>query len=191
MASARQVNASIGAQPFRMTRRNLLFLAAGLLAAVCALAAFLFLVVRDHGHTKIMVHDQAAPAVAKRAQASASHQPSTAVSGPSTKPDRAAIPAARNAFQLHRGSKPETLGPLRLRLTRIDQAKGTYDVSVISGRRSYSHRNLKIEQPLWITLKRGSGAFGLVVTALDKEDATGYWMQSQNSPHVNTRTARK
>ena len=169
--------------------RRLLFFSAGFLGLLCAGVAFLVLVVRDRGHSRIMVHDQSAssfkaPAAAKDSTPkSKSPAVTTGDAG-----DKAA--ATRNSFRMEVGRKPLNLGPIRVRLSRVDVRRGLYDISVLSGRRSFSHRRLRLNSPVWIALAKGQGALEIVVTSIEKRAVEGYWIQSEHSPEVTATTPK-
>ena len=65
--------------------------------------------------------------------------------------------------------------------------KGLYDVNVMIGARSYSHRRLKVTQPLWIATSRGSGSIELVVDTISKDSVAGYWKESNHAAQVSAR----
>jgi hypothetical protein len=204
MAFVRQVHPSIGVVTSKTRPRRGLLIAAGVLAALCCTAAFLFFVARDHGHTNVMINEQSAPATARLplhpqspAQQAAAPQkalgpqqvPSPSTLGPKNSP--APVTPASNSFKIARAGGITYLGPVRLRLLRTDPVKNTFDVSVILGRRSFSHKRLKLNQPLWIAVNRGASEVQMVVTGIDKNAVTGYWTQSSRPPQLNTQSHPK
>jgi len=194
---AQQSSPAVGMSPLRLRKRQLLAFAAILVAALCGAVAFLFFVVRDHGSTKIMVNDQAAPqalasrkippAVASPAAAPAVGQKSTlAPSLPAAASSAAA--GTKNPFSVGtREGRATALGAVKIRLLATDKTANTFDLNVIAGRRSYTHRRLKLNQPLWISAKRGGNAVQIVATSLTDSAIQGYWTESTRSPQVTPR----
>jgi hypothetical protein len=197
MAFVRQAHPSIGIVSSKARARKGLLIAAGGLAALCCTTAFLFFVARDHGHANVMINEQSAPTALRLpvrpqspAQQAAAPQkalrppPSPSSLAPKNSP--APVSSASNSFKIARGSGITYLGPVRLRLLRTDPVKNTFDVSVILGRRSFSHKRLKLNQPLWIAVNRGASEVQMIVTGIDKNAVTGYWTQSSRPPQLNT-----
>jgi len=170
-------------------RRRFLIFAAAAVAFAFAGLAFLFLVAHDRGHTKVMVHDQAAPplvAASKR----------TAAAAPAVQP--MPLPAAapektrpQNAFRLEKSRKAVPVGPLLLRLNKTDPKKGEYEISVVAGRRSFAHRHLKVNRPLWIALGRNKGSIEILATSIEKKAIEGFWRESEELPQGTNRTPHK
>jgi hypothetical protein len=169
-------------------RGRLLLFAAGSLAVLCALAAFLVLVLRDHGHTQVMVHDQKAPHVAST---SATESGASAAKSSQAKLESPQPELSRGSFRLERGSAPMHIGPIRVRLTRTDPRRGLYDFTVLSGRRAFSHRHLRLNVPVWIALGKDKGALEIVVTSIDKRVVEGTWTLSAQPPEVAAAHSRK
>jgi hypothetical protein len=168
-------------------RRTLLVAAALGMALICAGLAFLLLVARDHGDTKVMVHDQAAPhaVIAPGAGARASvTQAKPAVAVPEKTP-------SQNAFRLEKSRKAVAVGPLMLRLSKADPKRGEYELSVITPRRSVPRRHLKVNRPLRIALGRNKGAVEIVATSIQKNAVEGFWSESEELPQVGKRIFRK
>ena len=191
----REVEVSAGST-LRANHRPRLILVWGavILAALCAAAAFLALLLHDGSHAKLMVHDQAAPV-----SHSAGLSQRTSTYALARVPEKAvtAAEASRSApkektagdrlpFQLQIGKKAAAVGPLRLKLIQVKPAQGIYDVSVLSGRRAYSHRHVRVNEPLWISLSRGKGALEIVATSISQDSIEGYSVQTARSPQVKS-----
>ncbi len=200
MALARHPIPEVTTESFSWSKHRLLLIVAAAIATVCAGAAFVLLVLRDHGHPKVMVNEQAAPGISTRSAPAARAAETTkpvdtgkallAIASPIAKTadaTTAAKPEDQNKFNFARSNRRVTLGPLKLRLTNTDPLKNTYDVSVLTGRRSSLHRSVKVNEPLWIALNRGTGAIELVVTSIDANRVIGYWTESNHSPQVSAR----
>jgi hypothetical protein len=192
-----EVEQSIEAGPPRQGKPGrFLGWGAAMLGAVCAAAAFLVLLLHDGSRTKVMVHDQSAP-VARPATTAAPPTPSAAAYPRVAPPEirdaaqKEADAAERHTFRLQKGRRAVTLGPVRFRLTRVDTAQGMYDISVLSGRRSYSHKHVRVNEPLWISLARGKGALELVASSVAKDGIEGYWVQTPRSPQVKANARKK
>ncbi|HLH01267.1 MAG TPA: hypothetical protein VKX25_00730 [Bryobacteraceae bacterium] len=179
MPAAREAERTVEITPQRAgaKRRSRLLFAAGALAVLCASAAFLVLVLRDHGHTQVMVHDQAAPHLATSSASPAPAAPSH------PRLDTSQPAASRASFRLERGNAVN-LGPIRVRLTKTDPRRGLYDFTVLSGRRSFSHRHLRLNVPVWIALGKEKGALEILVTSIDKRVVEGTWIVSTEAPEV-------
>ena len=189
MALARQLIPDIRTRPVSLNRHRLLLFLAAVIATLFGSLAFVGLVMRDHGHPNVMVNEQSAPALVARSTPAAGIG-DTGKAVAATKPAAVAIATIPNSgtrFNIARSSRRVSLGPLKLRLTDTDPVKNTYDVSVLTGRRSSSHRNIKVNEPLWIALNRGTGAIELVVTSIDAKQVSGYWTESNHSPQVSSR----
>ena len=168
MATARQIEPPADAL---ISRRRRLFIgvAAALLASACAAIAFVFFLVRDHGHARVMFNEQSAPAHASR----------TPVLPPSAPP--AMRPAApQHSFSADRRRRVVLTGSVRLRVLRVDPANGLFDLSVTIGRFTHSHRHLKVNEPLWIALNR-STAIELLANNLNASGISGYWTETDRS----------
>ena len=139
------------------------------------------LVLHDRGHANIMIHDQpGVPAPAAKvapppvAPAPADHTLASSLHG-------------KNDFTLTRTDRPVAMGSIRLKLLKTDMGRGLYDVNVTSGGRNYSHRRLKVTQPLWIATSQGAGSIELVVYAIGKDSVAGYWKESDHAAQVSAR----
>jgi len=192
MGLARELHSTLQIGPPRFTKRGLLAILAGVIAALCSVSAFLFLVFRDHSQPKIMVNEQSSPGLAARKTlaSSAVKRPASQVTqkrdaNVSTVQNSAANgPGARVPFSVTRSGRV-SIGPFKLRLTRTDPARNTYDINVISGRRVSSHKGLKVDQPWWIVVHHKAVEF--VATSVDASTVSGYWTESARSPQVSSR----
>lgn len=199
MAIAKQSLPSIRIASLASPRRIKIAAAAAILAALCGLVAFFILVLHDRGHPRIMFHEQhsarstpspatvAAPAAALTAAA-----PTSGKMGAS-QPSAVPVPPGqmRTEFHLPKVGGPVVVGSVQLKLGAIDLAKETYDLRVVSGRRSFTYRRLKLHQPLWISAGRKKGSLQLVATALETDGVAGYWKESSRSAHVSSRSRSK
>lgn len=192
MGLARELHSTLQIGPPRFKRRGLLAMLAGVIAALCSISAFLFLVFRDHSRPKVMVNDQSSPGLAARktSASSAVKRPGSLVmekadTNASTVTNTAANgPGPKTPFSVTRSGRL-TVGPVKLRLTRTDSAQNTYDINVISGRRISSHKGLKVDQPWWIVVHHKGVEF--VATSVDDSKVSGYWTESARSPQVSSR----
>ncbi len=171
---------------------------AGVILALFGAMAFGVLVLRDHGHANIMVNEQSAPTAAAT-------QSKTSTAGPLVKqgptppqsalqnglrnPEPSAALPAKQEFSINKSST-EQIRSVRLKLIKTDPAKKIYDIRVITGRRAFTHRHLKIDEPLWIATDRVS-AIEMVVTSIGSTSASGYWTESKRPPHVTSRVRSK
>ncbi len=187
MALARPpIPASI--DPFRTLKQRRLAISAIVVAALCSLAAFICLVWRDQGRPRVMINEQSAPGLVTQAGkvASASQQTGFNKDVAQTKLPEPVNPAMK-PFSISKASGVAPLGPVELRLIDTNPASKLYDVNVIAGGRSYSHRHLKADQPLWIAGRKGSGAIELIVKLVQDDAITGYWTESNRLAHVSSR----
>ena len=168
-----------------MPRWSRLGIFASLLGLTFGLSAFVMLVLHDRGHANIMVHDQPGPPAPAPKAAPVIIPPVVPHAAGHT-----SVPAGvgKNDFSLTRIDKPVPMGSIRLKLLKTDMAKGLYDVNVIIGGRSFSHRRLKVTQPLWIATSRGAGSIELVVDTIGKDSVAGYWKESDHSAQVSARS---
>lgn len=136
-----------------------------------------------------MINEQSAPALMRGKSGSASPaSPRTAVSNqaaPAKVPEP--IGSAMKPFSISKASGLAPLGPVQLRLLKTYPASNIYDVSVVIGGRSFSHRHLKVNEPLWIAGRRGGGAIELIVKLVQNDAITGYWTESNRLAHVSSR----
>ena len=189
MALARQSMPAIGLKRWTVTRRGQLAISATVLAAFCGLLAFVWMVIRDRGHANVMINEQAAPPTARVTSAPI---PSTVAEGQTKPVSGADSPKATEArprtdFSANK-MRSTVLGPVKLKLLRTDEAKGVYDISVLAGRRTYTHRRLKVNQSLWIAANRGNSSIEMVVTAMSPDSVSGYWSESERRARVSSKT---
>jgi len=172
-------------------------LAAGTLAVLCGATAFILLVLRDHGRRRVMVNEQARPAVRLNSQpvptgasvpSISSKEGSITLMNPLS---AGAIPAGKKEFRASKGSGPVTVGLLKLSVTGTDAGQHTYDLRVQAGRRAFSHRHIQIDQPLWISAGRTKGAIQLIVTRIEGDAVAGYWSEVARSARVNSSSRLK
>ena len=90
-------------------------------------------------------------------------------------------------FSISTASGLAPLGAVQLRLMRTDPSSHVYDLNVVKGGRSFSHRHMKVNEPLWIAGGKGGGAIELIVKLVQTDAITGYWMESNRSAHVSSR----
>jgi hypothetical protein len=190
MALARQSFPFVRMEFFSNAKVIRTALAAGILAVLCGAAAFLLLVLRDHGRRRVMVNDQARPALRPNSQpiANSSSAAATRSKDASTAPSLSAgtIPPGKTEFSASKGSGLVSVGPLKLSLTGTDTENNTYDLRVQAGRRAFSHRHIQIDQPLWISTGRAKGAIQLVVTRIEGDAVAGYWSEVARSARLNS-----
>ena len=190
MALARQTLPTLSMGPVWFKKNRAVVTWAGVIATVFGIAAFLFLVWRDHGHPKIMLNEQSAPAVtsAKGTTAASASVSKTAplVSVPQNPESSGATPS-KHELSMNMSSGEQQVGPVRLRLMKTDPSKKLYDMRVISGRRWFTHRHLKMNEPFWLAAGRGTGAIELVVAEIRSDSVSGYWTESKRSPHLRAK----
>ena len=163
---------------------------AGVIATVFGIAAFLFLVWRDHGHPKIMLNEQSAPAMTSAkmtAPMSASQQQTGQPSSGPQNPATSGATPSKHDFTMNISAGEQQVGPVHLRLMKTDIAKSLYDMRVINGRRWSTHRHLKMNEPFWVAASRGTSTVELVVTTVQSDSVNGYWTESKRSPHVRAK----
>ncbi len=174
---------------FRTIKHRLLTISAIVLAALCSLIAFISLVWRDQNHPRVMINEQSAPS-AKQGKSLSTPKPSprAALSNPAT-PLKLAEPIdpAMKPFSISTASGLAPLGAVQLRLLKTYPANKFYDVNVIAGGRSFSHRHMKVNEPLWIAGGKGGGAIELIVKLVQSDAITGYWTESNRLAHVSSR----
>jgi len=90
-------------------------------------------------------------------------------------------------FSISKASGLAPLGAVQLRLINTHPASNVYDLNVIAGGRSFLHRHLRVNQPLWIAGRRGGGAIELIVKLVQDDAITGYWMESNRLAQVSPR----
>jgi hypothetical protein len=192
MALARQSLPTVRLDRLKKPQHVGVAIAAAILAGLCGFAAFIFLVLRDSNHPKIMVHDQAAPKRKAAAVAAAASVPAALpkpvqpVSTPA-----AGVKANKTEFHLSKSGSLVPIGPIKLKLAGVNAARDTYDLNVVSAKRAYTYRKLKVDQSLWISAGRKSGSIELVVTGLQDSGVTGYWSESNRSAHVSSKSKSK
>ena len=174
----------------RRIRLSGLGVSAVVLAFVSALAAFVILVAGDRGQPRIMINEQVAPAARRGVLA----QPLTAratleTAGAAPADSAGADPQTQHPFVLARGADSLPLGSIGLRLGKTDADRKLYDVTVLMGGRSYSHKKVKASQPLWITVDHGKKSMELVADQIGEDSISGYWLEmsrSMRSTRVNS-----
>ena len=169
---------------------------AGIIGALFGVFAFLFFVWRDHGHPKIMLNEQSAPAITP-VQSTAGTSPPIAkqlAAQPGEAPQSSQAPGAappNHEFSISKSSAAQQIGSVKLKLTKTDPASKIYDMRVITGRRWNTHRHLKMNEPFWIATNKGTGAIEMVVTSIDGDSISGYWRESKRSAHISPRVRSK
>jgi hypothetical protein len=197
MALARQSFPFARTELFSNPKLIRMAIAAGTLAVLCGAAAFVLLVLRDHGHRRLMVNDQARPAVRLNSGPAATASSVTSIppkDTPTTSTgtlSTGTIPAGKKEFRASKGSGPVPVGLLKLSVTGTDAAQHTYDLRVQAGRRAFSHRHIQIDQPLWISAGRAKNAIQLVVTRIEGDAIAGYWSEVARSARVNSSSKPK
>jgi hypothetical protein len=196
MALVRQTLPTLGTGPLWIKKHRAVVTRAGVVGALFGVMAFLFLVWRDHGHPKIMLNEQSAPAVtaarnAPSTSASVVKQGASQPGEPLQNSDQSSASPPKHEFSMSKSSTEQQVGSVRLKLTKTDSQKKIYDMRVITGHRWFTHRHLKIDEPFWIATNRGSGAIDLVVTSIDSESVSGYWTESKKSAHISPRVRPK
>ncbi len=189
MAPGGQSFASARIQPFMNTKAVRIAAAAGILATLCGTVAFVSLVLRDHGRPRVMVNEQARPAPRPSTHLPAPSSATSVVPKDDISPTpffANKVPAGKKGFLASEVSGPVTVGPLKLRVTKTDAANHTYDLSVQSGRRLFTHKHIGIDQPLWISAGRGKSAIQLVVTRVQGDTVAGYWSEVARSARVGS-----
>ena len=188
MALARPTIPAAGMGYFRALKHRRLAISAIVLSALCSLAAFISLVWRDQSQPRVMINEQSSPALARGKGVSAA-PPSAAAASSKTAPAKLSEPINRamKPFSISKASGLAPLGAVQLRLINTYPATNVYDLNVIVGGRSFLHRHLRVNQPLWIAGKRGGGAIELIVKLVQDDAITGYWMESNRLAQVSSR----
>lgn len=188
MALARPTIPAAGMGSFRALKDRRLAISALVLSALCSLAAFLSLVWRDQSRPRVMINEQSSPALARGKSVSAT-SPSPPAAFSKTAPQKLPQPIDRamKPFSISKASGLAPLGAVQLRLINTHPASNVYDLNVIAGGRSFLHRHLRVNQPLWIAGRRGGGAIELIVKLVQDDAITGYWMESNRLAQVSPR----
>ncbi len=189
MALARPSIPAAGIGSFRMLKHRRLAISAIVLSALCSLSAFVSLVWRDQSHPRVMINEQSAPSLARGRGVSAPSPSLPAALTNQTAPPKLATPInpAMKPFSISKASGLAPLGAVQFRLISTHPASNLYDLNVIVGGRSFLHRHLRANEPLWIAGKRGSGAIELIVKLVQDDAITGYWMESNRLAQVSSR----
>lgn len=141
-----------------------------------------------------MINEQSAPAVTRGNGLSAPSRPAAGLSIQAAQP-KLSEPSnsALKPFSISKASGLAPLGTVQLRLINTQPERRIYDLNVIVGGRSFLHRHLRVNQPLWIAGKRGGGAIELIVKLVQNDAITGYWTESNRLAHVSShqRVARQ
>ncbi len=188
MALARPSIPAAGIGSFRMLKHRRLAIWAIVLSALCSLGAFISLVWRDQSQPRVMINEQSSPGLARANAVSAASPPAHAVFG-KTAPQEPSEPInpAMKPFSISKATGLAPLGPVQLRLISTHPASNVYDLNIVVGGRSFLHRHLRANQPLWIAGKRGGGAIELIVKLVQEDAITGYWMASNRLAQVSPR----
>jgi hypothetical protein len=199
MAMARQSLPAMNIQAFKVTKHGVrLAVSAGVLAALCGVFAFVSLVLRDHGRPHVMVNEQSAPSLtlARSNAKPAVPSPAAAADKPAnpqpheTSPVSKTDNAGKHDIRVSKSAGLASADSVKLKLLRTDPANGLYDISVVAGRRSFTQRQLKLNQPLWISVNRGT-AMQMVVTSIENDAVAGYWTESKQAPRFSRRIRSK
>ncbi|MBV8864099.1 MAG: hypothetical protein JO210_01720 [Acidobacteriaceae bacterium] len=189
MALARPSVPAAGIGSFRSLKHRRLAISAIVLSTLCSLAAFVSLVWRDQSQPRVMINEQLAPALKQGKSvvvAKPSPQPPVNSQAAQPKLPEPTSPGMK-PFSISTASGLAPLGAVQLRLIRTDPISHVYDLSVVAGGRSFSHRHMKVNEPLWIAGGKGGGAIELIVKLVQTDAITGYWMESNRSAHVSSR----
>lgn len=197
MAFAKQTIPTVDVGVFRVLEASRrLFFPSVLLSLACGAIAFVFLFWRDGTHVNVMVNEQSAPSLRRLAEAVpppasgvvSSPQPQASTTTSQAEP---ATNPGKNDFTIAKLNQTTSLGPVEVRLTRIDPGKALYDLDVKSGRRFSPHRRLRLNQPLWITAARGRSSVKITVTSLTAASVSGNWIPSNQVAQINSRAHGK
>ncbi len=201
MALAKHSTPPVSVGSFRSAQPPWRLLAPAMLLSVfCFATAFFFFFLRDRKHVNVMINEQSAPSLIHDAVATqrspqetspkavATEQPANQEKPVSPNVGSAAnTNPAKTAFVLTKSSQGVLLGSLRVRVPRIDAAKHSYDMDVMVGTHFVPHRNLKVDQPLWIAASRGKGSVEIVANSVEKDVVSGYWTPSSRLAHITPR----
>ncbi len=189
MALARSTIPAAGIGSFRLFKHRRLAIAASAVAALCSIAAFISFVWRDQSRPRVMLNEQSAPALtrAKGIEEAAASSPTALSNHPAQPKLSEPLSTAMKPFSISKASGLAPLGAVELRLIKTYPAKKLYDLNVVASGRSFSHRHLKVNEPLWIAGKSGGGAIELIVKLVQDDAITGYWTESNRLAHVSSR----
>ena len=185
MPAARPLTPAVEAPLASPLASGRLLVAAGVVTFLCTLSAFLFFVLRDGSQIGAALNYRrvAAPPPVQAALVT----PPALIAPSIPAPTPAKSSASNPDFVLTREGGRSVIGPLSVALLATNVAKGTYDVSGTVGGRNFTHRQVKVNEPLWIGAGRNQGRVRLVAQAVEENRISGYWSQSAR----NTATSQK
>ncbi len=160
----------------RLQVRSLAYLAVAV-AILCASSVFFILCQRDNSRFLAISNPL------KTTAANASARPAISVTAPPlpAKPaDSTAVlpqPTApqRVLFRLRRSKSFQTVGPIKVRLLRINLRRSNADLSVMVNGRRFDRSHVALDRPLQVASSKGSGpSVELVLNAVTREGVSGY-----------------
>ena len=92
-------------------------------------------------------------------------------------PTPAAISSEPRLFSLKRTRSYQTFGPLKLKLGKTEPVRGLCDLRVEVGPRSFVHRNVRLDEALWVALPKGNSAAQIVLTRMEPDRVSGFWTE--------------
>ena len=141
-------------------------------AALCATCVFFLLCQRDNSRFLAVSNPTKTVSVRQATQSALSLSP-RADEGPS-QPAPAAAPQ-RVDFRLRRSRSFQTVGPIKLRLLRINVRRSNADLSLMVNGRRMDRTHVGLDKPVQIGGGKGSGTpVALVLSSLTKESVSGY-----------------
>jgi hypothetical protein len=161
------------------------------LSVLFALAAFLFFVLRDQSQVNVMVNYQQRSALAAENKARSSINPAplavASTAAPTTATGRTEQQARGTAsFTLQRSGRMGAVGPLQVRLIKTDVSKGTYDVTGSVAGRTFTHRNVRVNEAVWVGVSKRVAPVKFVADSIGPDQISGYWTQSSRTPAALT-----
>ncbi len=96
----------------------------------------------------------------------------------------------KHTFSMNESTELPVAGSMKLKLVRTEPAKKLYDMRVIAGRRWYTHRRLKLNEPLWIAVDKQK-AMEMVVGTIDNGTVSGYWTETSRPAQLSSRARAK
>jgi hypothetical protein len=156
---------------FKLEFRSLGYLAVAV-AALCATCVFFLLCQRDNSRFLAVSNPTKTIKVTQQTQ--------LALARPQSTDEHASQPAPAPApqrldFRLHRSRSFQTVGPVKLRLLRINVRRSNADLSLMVNGRRTDRTHVGLDKPLQIGGGKGSGKpIAIVLSSLTKESVSGY-----------------
>jgi len=77
-------------------------------------------------------------------------------------------------FTLHKGAQPTLLSPIKLKLDKVDNKRGRYNLLVSSDDRNIEKKDKTLDEPVQFYCGKTPALFEIVVNSIDKNSVSGY-----------------